>query len=240
MYIILGILIPFIGTLFGSLTVLFLKKNINRKIENILYGFSSGVMIAASIWSLIIPAIEQGKRPFNIIPVIFGVIAGIFLFIIIEKLNVKSKSMLSLAVTLHNIPEGMAVGVMFASVLFKNENIGIMAALVLSIGIAIQNIPEGAIISLPLMITGSSKKKSIFYGALSGVVEPISAVVTIILVNLVTPILPFLLSFAAGAMIFVVVQELIPKMNDEGNTNLPIIGFTVGFLLMMTLDVLLG
>ena len=249
-YSIIGILIPFIGTSLGSSFVFFLKKKINDEIQKLIVGFAAGVMIAASIWSLIMPSVEMAER-LNIIswiPATIGFILGILFLITIKKLALnieKNKSkkklnMLILSVTLHNIPEGMAVGVCFAGLIAGNVGIILVEALALSIGIAIQNIPEGAIISMPLKLEGISKKKSFIYGTLSGIVEPIAALITILLLNVIVPILPYLLSFAAGAMIYVVSEELIPEMHIGKKTSSGIIGLTLGFVIMMMLDIALG
>lgn len=249
-YCILGILIPFIGTSIGSFFVFFLKKNLNNKFEKLLIGFASGVMIAASIWSLIMPSIEMAEKQ-NIIkwlPATIGLILGVIFLIIVyhlaekieNKKNGKPLNMLFFSVTLHNIPEGMAVGVCFAGVLSINSTITLLEAMILAIGIAIQNIPEGAIISMPLKLEGEGKFKSFIYGVLSGIVEPIAALLTILLINIVVPILPYLLSFAAGAMIFVVIEELIPELHYKDKSKIGVIGVTIGFLVMMILDVTLG
>lgn len=256
--LILGVLVPFIGTSLGSFFVFFMRDKINEKIEKVLLGFAGGVMIAASIWSLIIPAIEQSEHlgKWSFVPASVGIVLGVlFLFVldsIIPHLHVNSVSpegvkskckkttMLVLAVTLHNIPEGMAVGVALAGAYFGESGLTLTAGLVLSIGIAIQNIPEGAIISMPLKSEGFSKPKAFGYGVLSGVVEPIFAGITILLTSIVTPILPYLLSFASGAMIYVVVEELIPESQTGEHSNWATISFVVGFLVMMILDVALG
>ncbi len=251
---VIGILIPFLGTGAGSLMVFFMKNKFNEKLKKMLLGIASGVMIAASIWSLLIPAVnmaeEQGKISW--IPAVVGFVFGVFFLLIIDKIafflennktNIKkfSKvSMLVFAVTLHNIPEGMAVGVAFAGALSNNMEITIASAFSLAIGIAIQNFPEGAIISMPLKSEGMSKIKSFIYGVLSGIVEPIFAFSTILLTNMVVPLLPYLLAFAAGAMIYVVVNELIPESQEGKLAFLGTIGVTFGFLLMMVLDITLG
>lgn len=254
----LVIILPFIGTMLGSFMVFFLKDKVNDKLQRILIGFAAGVMIAASIWSLIIPAVEQsdnlGKLSF--IPAVVGFILGILFLLILDsiiphlhrnsekpeglKSNLKKRTMLILAVTLHNIPEGMAVGVVLAGAYYGNNVINIMGALSLAIGIAIQNFPEGAIISTPLKAEGMSKGKAFLYGTLSGIVEPIATVLTILLAKVITPILPYILSFAAGAMIYVVVEELIPESQSGEHTNLATISLAIGFVLMMILDVALG
>lgn len=258
MKIFLGLLIPFLGTVLGSATVFLLKDKLNKKVRKILLGFAAGVMIAASVWSLIIPSIEMAEEQ-NIIswiPAAVGFLFGIMFLLVLDsiiphmhldsekpegmKSKLKKTTMLVLAVTLHNIPEGMAVGVLFAGVILGETGITVMGALVLALGIAIQNFPEGAIISMPLKEEGVSKTKSFIYGALSGIVEPIAAIITILLTNIVVPILPYLLSFAAGAMIYVVVEELIPESQAGEHSNIGTIGVAIGFVIMMILDVALG
>ena len=258
MNIIIGLLIPFLGTTLGAAMVFLMKKKINNKLEKVLLGFASGVMVAASVWSLIIPSIDMAKEQ-NIIvwvPATIGFILGIVFLLVLDNiiphLHVKSKEseglksnlgksvMMILAVTLHNIPEGMAVGVAFAGAISSNSTITMAGAIALSIGIAIQNFPEGAIISMPLKEEGNTKVKAFLYGTLSGIVEPIFGGITILLISLVVPILPYLLSFAAGAMIYVVVEELIPESQVGKHSNLGTIGFSFGFILMMILDVALG
>ena len=250
LYSIIGILIPFLGTLLGSMFVFFLRKNLNKKLEKFITGFAAGVMIAASIWSLIIPSVEMSTYNSKLIwiPATVGILLGIFFLIIINiiadrlecKKNKEKLNMVMFSVTLHNIPEGMAVGVVFAGFLSGNSAVILAEAFALSIGIAIQNIPEGAIISLPLKMDGKSKFKSFLYGMLSGIVEPIGAFLTIILTSFVVPILPYLLSFAAGAMIYVVSEELIPEMHKYNKTYFGIIGLSLGFIVMMILDISLG
>ena len=256
--IIIGLLIPFLGTALGAAMVFFMKNSMNKKLEKILLGFASGVMIAASVWSLIIPSInmptEQGKIAW--IPAAVGFLLGILFLLVLDsviphlhlnssepegiKAKLKKTTMMVFAVTLHNIPEGMAVGVAFAGAMTQNTGITIAGALALAIGIAIQNFPEGAIISMPLKSEGMSKGKAFMLGVLSGVVEPIGALITILLTNLVVPVLPYLLSFAAGAMIYVVVEELIPEAQDGEHSNLATVGVAIGFVIMMILDVALG
>ena len=241
MSVIIGILIPFIGTSLGAFMVFFMKDKINEKIERLLLGFAAGVMIAASVWSLLIPAIEMESHIKWLVPSI-GFLSGIGFLILLDVVLPhfgKKSSMLFLAVTLHNIPEGMAVGVVFAGFLSGNVGITLAGAFALSIGIAIQNFPEGAIISMPLKSSGYSKMKSFIYGVLSGIVEPIGAVLTICLTSVLVPVMPFLLSFAAGAMIYVVVEELIPQAKVE-HSSIGTIGVSIGFVLMMILDVALG
>ena len=246
LYSIIGIMVPFIGTSFGSSFVFFMKKNMSPRFKNVMVGFAAGVMIAASIWSLILPSVEMAEKQHIIawIPASFGVASGVIFLMLINKLankiekkkNGKRLNMLLFSVTLHNIPEGMAVGVGFAAVLAANSGIEMFEAMLLAIGIAIQNIPEGAIISMPLKMEGSSKKKAFWVGVLSGIVEPIASIVTIMLINIVVPLLPFLLSFAAGAMIFVVIEELIPEIHEGKKSMLGVAGFTLGFLVMMILE----
>lgn len=258
MYVITGLLIPFIGTTLGSAMVFFMKNTMNRKTEKLLLGFASGVMIAASVWSLLIPSIDMSEDIgiSGWIPASSGFLLGVLFLLIIDKFipsfgvtNSKSKknnnsfkktAMMVLAITLHNIPEGMAVGVIFAGVLIGSPGITISGAFTLAIGIAIQNFPEGAIISMPLKVEGISKLKSFIYGTLSGIVEPIAGFITILLTSKIVQILPFLLSFAAGAMINVVVEELIPDSQNGEHSKLGTIGVTIGFIIMMVLDITLG
>lgn len=254
----IGVLIPFLGTTLGAAYVFFMRDAIKPILQKTLLGFASGVMVAASIWSLLIPAMEMseemGKLAF--IPAAIGFSFGILFLLGMDKIiphmhtehakpeGIKSSfaktTMLMLAVTLHNIPEGMAVGVVFAGMLSKSSSITAAGAFALAIGIAIQNFPEGAIISMPLKSQGMSKKKAFLYGTLSGIVEPIGAVITILLSSYFIPILPYLLAFAAGAMLYVVVEELIPESAEGEHSNMGTIGFAAGFLIMMILDVALG
>ena len=255
----LGIMIPFLGTALGSACVFFMKKSLGDLVQRSLAGFAAGVMVAASIWSLLIPAIEQseGMGKLSFLPAFIGFWVGVLFLLLLDRLiphlhvgseqaeGPKSKlgrtTMMVLAVTLHNIPEGMAVGVMYAGFLAGNTpQITAASALVLSLGIAIQNFPEGAIISMPLRAEGERKGRAFLGGVLSGVVEPIGAVLTILAAQLVIPALPYLLSFAAGAMLYVVVEELIPEMSQGRHSNLGTVFFAVGFSVMMTLDVALG
>ena len=252
MNITIGILLPFIGTMLGSFLVYFMKNKLNSEIERFLLGFASGVMIAASVWSLLLPAIEieETKNSITWIEPAIGFASGILFLLLIDilvpyfKFNRKTKlkrtTMLILAVTIHNIPEGMAVGAIFAGFLSGSAGITYAGALALSVGIAIQNFPEGAIISMPLKGEGYSKTISFLIGTLSGVVEPIAAVFTILLTGLLIPVMPFLLSFAAGAMIYVVSEELIPGANTLKQSSIGTIGVGIGFMLMMILDVALG
>ena len=250
LYSIIGVMIPFIGTSLGSSLVFFLKRIMNEKVQNIIVGFAAGVMIAASVWSLILPAVDMAENQGVIawIPATIGFIMGVVFLIITnhfaEKIetnkNGKKLNMLLFSVTLHNIPEGMAVGVCFAGFLARNAGIDLLEAMLLSIGIAIQNIPEGAIISMPLKMEGESKSRAFIYGVLSGIVEPISALITMLLLNIVVPLLPYLLSFAAGAMIYVVIEELVPEIHFGKKSKLGVIGVTLGFVIMMILDIALG
>lgn len=253
-----GILIPFLGTTFGAACVFFMKKSLGDLMQRSLAGFAAGVMVAASIWSLLIPAIEQSENmgKLSFLPAFIGFWGGILFLLaldhLIPHLHVGSNqaegpktrlgrtTMMVLAVTLHNIPEGMAVGVMYAGFLAGNMQITAASAFALSLGIAIQNFPEGAIISMPLRAEGESKGKAFLSGVLSGMVEPIGAVLTIIAAQFIIPALPYLLSFAAGAMLYVVVEELIPEMSQGKHSNLGTVFFAVGFSVMMTLDVALG
>ena len=254
----LGILIPFLGTTLGAACVFFMKKSLGDLVQRSLAGFAAGVMVAASIWSLLIPAIEQsedmGKLSF--LPAFIGFWVGVLFLLLLDHLiphlyvgseqaegprsNLSRTAMMVLAVTLHNIPEGMAVGVMYAGFLAGNTQITAASALALSLGIAIQNFPEGAIISMPLRAEGESKGRAFLGGVLSGAGEPIGAVLTIIAAQLIIPALPYLLSFAAGAMLYVVVEELIPEMSQGHHSNLGTVFFAAGFSVMMVLDVALG
>ena len=253
-----GVAIPFIGTTLGAACVLFVKNTIPDKVQRALTGFAAGVMVAASIWSLLLPSLNQaefmGKLAF--VPAVVGFWLGILFLLLLDhiiphlhreteevegpKSNLSKRTMLVLAVALHNIPEGMAVGVVFAGGIAGDANVSLMGALVLAIGIAIQNFPEGAIISMPLYAEGASKKKAFGLGVLSGVVEPIGAILTIAAAGFIVPALPYLLSFAAGAMIYVVIEELIPEMSSGKHSNVGTISFAVGFSLMMILDITLG
>lgn len=258
MQIFLGLAIPFLGTTLGAAMVFLMKKEMNKKVEKILLGFASGVMIAASVWSLLIPSIEMAETQGKVawIPAVIGFLLGIVFLLVLDsvvphmhlesekpegmKAKLKKTTMMVFAVTLHNIPEGMAVGVTFAGALAQNAGITMAGAFALAVGIAIQNFPEGAIISMPLKSEGVSKPKAFLYGTLSGIVEPIGAIITILLTNAVVPILPYLLSFAAGAMIYVVVEELIPESQVGEHSNIGTIGVAIGFTIMMILDVALG
>lgn len=253
-----GIFLPLLGTTLGSACVFFMKGALSKKLERALLGFAAGVMIAASVWSLIIPAINQseGMGFFSFVPAVAGFWIGVIFLLALDRLiphlhmntespegpkcSLKKTSMLVLAVVLHNLPEGMAVGVVLASLIAGNPDITAASAIALATGIAIQNFPEGSIISMPLAAGGEKKFKSFLYGFLSGVVEPIGAILTMIFAGLITPILPYMLTFAAGAMVFVVVEELIPEMSEGEHSDIGTIMFMVGFTIMMALDVALG
>lgn len=254
-----GIMIPFAGTALGAACVFFLKHEMKPLVQRSLLGFASGVMVAAAVWSLLIPAMDMSEAmgKFAFIPGAVGFLLGILFLLGMDKLiphlhigasqpegkksSLKKTTMLVLALTLHNIPEGMAVGVVFAGMLAENTEITLAGAMALSVGIAIQNFPEGAIISLPLRSEkGMGKGKAFLYGALSGAVEPLGAFLTVLLFRFVQPVLPYLLAFAAGAMIYVVVEELIPEASQGEHSNIGTIGFAAGFVLMMILDVALG
>ena len=253
-----GILIPFLGTSLGAACVFFMKKWLSDAVQRSLTGFAAGVMVAASVWSLLIPAIEQseGMGKLSFLPAFVGFWVGVLFLLLLDRLiphlhvgsnqaegpksRLSRTTMMVLAVTLHNIPEGMAVGVVYAGFLSGNTQITAASALALSLGIAIQNFPEGAIISMPLRAEGEGKGRAFLGGVLSGVVEPIGAVLTLLAAQLVIPALPYLLSFAAGAMLYVVVEELIPEMSQGRHSNLGTVFFAVGFSVMMVLDVALG
>lgn len=235
MEVILGILIPFIGTIIGSLLVYIMKKELNKKIEIIIYGFAAGVMMAALIWSLIIPAIEQSV---SMIPIVIGLVIGVGIFYVIDKVmddRKKKIDNLMLAITLHNIPEGMAVGVAFAS--YLSGGLSLTAAYALTIGIAIQNFPEGSVVSFPLLKKGYSKNKAFLYGFISAVFELLGTLITLLFTNIIISIMPYMLCIAAGAMMYVIVVELIPESDSKSKLN--IIGFLIGFIVMMLLDVML-
>lgn len=253
-----GIFLPFLGTVSGSACVFFLKNAMSDRLQRALSGFAAGVMVAASIWSLLIPALDQAEHmgKWSFFPAAAGFWLGILFLLLLDhviphlhrnadqaegpKSNLQRTTMLVLAVTLHNIPEGMAVGVVYAGYLTGNTGISVMGALALSLGIAIQNFPEGAIISMPLWAEGIRKRKAFSYGALSGIVEPIGSLLTIAAASLLVPSMPYLLSFAAGAMLYVVVEELIPEMSAGQHSNVGTVCFAAGFSIMMILDVALG
>ena len=255
---IIGLLLPLLGTMFGSAFVFLMKDEMSIQLQKSLLGFASGVMVAASVWSLLIPAIdmEADSGKWAVVPAAVGFLLGIGFLLLIDELtphlhigtdkpegirsHLSKTAMLALAVTIHNLPEGMAVGVVFAGAESSAAHISLASALSVSLGIAIQNIPEGAIISMPMRAAGNSRWRSFMLGSLSGVVEPIGAVAVIMLATFLTPALPYLLAFAAGAMFYVVVEELIPEASSGQHSNLSTIGFAIGFVLMMVLDVVMG
>lgn len=254
----LQLLIPFLGTIIGASFVFFIKDELPARVQKSLLGFASGVMVAASVWSLLMPSMEMtGSEGWHrVLPAAVGVLAGMAALLLIDRFtphqhvgedcpegpNCKaSKStMLALAVTIHNLPEGMAMGVVMAAALERGSGISMAAALAVSVGIAIQNMPEGAIVSLPLRVAGGSKWKAFALGAMSGAVEPVGAVLVLLLASRLTPVMPYFLAFAAGAMLYVVVEELIPETAGGEHSNVGTIGFAAGFVLMMVLDVVLG
>ena len=258
MSITIGLLIPLLGTMLGAAFVFFMKKDMSPRLQKSLLGFASGVMVAASVWSLLIPSMEIVKDSgrWSVTPAALGFLLGMFFLLLIDELTphlhlnadkpegLRSKlsrtTMLALAVTIHNLPEGMAVGVVFAGAANGISNISLASAIAVSMGIAIQNVPEGAIISMPMRAAGNSKMKSFIIGSLSGAVEPIGAVAVLLLSSFLMPILPYMLAFAAGAMFYVVVEELIPEASSGQHSNLSTIGFAIGFVLMMVLDVVMG
>ena len=258
MNLLIGIMIPFVGTALGSACVFFLKHEMKPLLQKILLGFASGVMVAASVWSLLIPAMNmsEGMGKLAFIPAAVGLLLGMAFLLLMDRViphlhlgsdepegmhsSLSKSLMLIFAVTLHNFPEGMAVGVVFAGMLEGSAGITLAGAFALAIGIAIQNFPEGAIISMPLKGTGISRGKAFLYGAASGIVEPLGALLTIWLASYIEPVLPYLLAFAAGAMLYVVVEELIPEASEGEHSNIATVGFAIGFVLMMVLDVALG
>lgn len=258
MSIIIGLLIPLLGTMLGSAFVFFMKKDMSPRLQKSLLGFASGVMVAASVWSLLIPSMEMVEESgrWSVVPAAIGFLLGMGFLLMIDELTphlhigtdkpegprskLSRTAMLALAVTIHNLPEGMAVGVVFAGAENGAAGLSLASALAVSIGIAIQNVPEGAIISMPMRAAGNSKWKSFVIGSLSGAVEPLGGLAVVLLASLMTPILPYMLAFAAGAMFYVVVEELIPEASEGEHSNLSTIGFAIGFVLMMVLDVVLG
>lgn len=253
-----GILIPFFGTALGAACVFLMKNTMKDRVQRALTGFAAGVMVAASIWSLLLPAMEQASEmgKWSFVPAVVGFWLGMLFLLLLDHIiphlhrncadvegprsRLQKNTMMVLAVTLHNIPEGMAVGVVYAGYLAEHGQISATAALALSLGIAIQNFPEGAIISMPLKAEGMGRSKAFARGVLSGVVEPVGALLTILAAELLIPVLPYLLSFAAGAMLYVVVEELIPEMSEGGHSNIGTVLFAAGFTVMMALDVALG
>ena len=256
--LLIGLLIPLLGTMLGASFVFFMKRDMPERLQKALLGFASGVMVAASVWSLLIPSIDMshGEGAMQVIPAAVGFLLGIGFLLLIDELTphlhvgsdhpeglkarLSRTAMLALAVTIHNLPEGMAVGVVLAGAIQGAAGLSMSAAIAVSLGIAIQNIPEGAIISMPMRAAGNSRWRSFLIGSLSGVVEPIGGLLVILLAAWLTPILPYLLAFAAGAMLYVVVEELIPEASQGTHSNLSTIGFAIGFVLMMVLDVVLG
>lgn len=256
--ILIGLLIPLLGTMLGASFVFFMKRDMPERLQKALLGFASGVMVAASVWSLLIPAIEmpQSTGFMQVLPATLGFLLGIGFLLLIDELTphlhvgsnkpeglrsrLSRTAMLALAVTIHNLPEGMAVGVVFAGATEGHADISLMGALAMSLGIAIQNIPEGAIISMPMRAAGNSRWKAFLIGSLSGVVEPLGGLLIILLASLFLPAMPYLLAFAAGAMMYVVVEELIPEASSGAHSNLSTIGFAIGFVLMMMMDVVMG
>jgi len=254
--IVIGLLIPFLGTVLGSSFVFFMKKDMPALVQKVLLGFASGVMVAAAVWSLLIPSMEMGSGKTAVIPTVIGFLLGMAFLLFIDYITphlhlgdehpegprskLSRTAMLSLAVTIHNLPEGMAVGVVLAGALQSDLGISAAGALAMSIGIAIQNIPEGAIISMPMRAEGNSRMRSFILGSLSGIVEPIGGLLVILLASFMTPVLPYMLAFAAGAMMYVVIEELIPETSEGEHSNIGTIGFAIGFALMMVLDVVLG
>ena len=258
MSLLLGLLIPLLGTMLGSAFVFFMKNEMPERIQKTLLGFASGVMVAASVWSLLIPAMEMEKSSgaWAVLPAAVGFFLGIGFLLLLDELTphlhlgssspegprsrLSRTAMLALAVTIHNLPEGMAVGVVFAGAEQGVGGLSLASAVAVSLGIAIQNVPEGAIISMPMRAEGNSRWRSFLIGSLSGVVEPVGGLAVVLLASLLTPVLPYMLAFAAGAMFYVVVEELIPEASSGKHSNLSTIGFAVGFVLMMVLDVVMG
>ena len=256
--LITGLLIPLLGTMLGSAFVFFMKDEMSMRLQKTLLGFASGVMVAASVWSLLIPSMEMvsDNGRWAVFPAAVGFLLGMGFLLMIDELTphlhigtdkpegprsrLSRTAMLALAVTIHNLPEGMAVGVVFAGAESGMSNISLASAIAVSLGIAIQNVPEGAIISMPMRAAGNSKWKSFVIGSLSGAVEPLGALAVVLLASFMTPVLPYMLAFAAGAMFYVVVEELIPEANEGEHSNLSTIGFAIGFVLMMVLDVVMG
>ena len=258
MTLIIGLLIPFLGTILGAAFVFFMKDEMSLRLQKLLLGFASGVMVAASVWSLLIPAMEMeaAKEAWSVLPAAIGFLMGMGFLLLLDELtphlhlgtdkpeglrsHLSRTTMLALAVTIHNLPEGMAVGVVFAGADEGAAGLSLASALAVSIGIAIQNVPEGAIISMPMRAAGNSRWRSFAIGSLSGAVEPLGALAVVLLASLMTPVLPYMLAFAAGAMFYVVVEELIPEASEGAHSNLSTIGFAIGFVLMMVLDVVMG
>ncbi|MBR1651977.1 MAG: ZIP family metal transporter [Alloprevotella sp.] len=265
MALVIGLLIPLLGTMLGAAFVFLMKDEMSLRLQKSLLGFASGVMVAASVWSLLIPAMEMGTSPtpsqggeafWSVFPAAVGFLLGVGFLLLIDELTphlhigtdkpegprsrLSRTAMLTLAVTIHNLPEGMAVGVVFAGAENGAAGLTVASALAVSIGIAIQNVPEGAIISMPMRAAGNSRWRSFAIGSLSGAVEPVGGLAVVLMASLMTPVLPYMLAFAAGAMFYVVVEELIPEASEGEHSNLSTIGFAIGFVLMMVLDVVMG
>ncbi|MBP5499981.1 MAG: ZIP family metal transporter [Bacteroidales bacterium] len=258
MALVIGLLIPLLGTMLGAAFVFLMKNEMSPRFQKSLLGFASGVMVAAAVWSLLIPAMEmeEAKGAWSVLPAAAGFLLGIGFLLVVDELtphlhigsdkpegprsHLSRTAMLALAITIHNLPEGMAVGVVFAGAEANTGGLSLASALAVSIGIAIQNVPEGAIISMPMRAAGNSKWRSFFIGSMSGAVEPLGGLIVVLLVSLMTPVLPYMLAFAAGAMFYVVVEELIPEASEGKHSNLSTIGFAIGFVLMMVLDVVMG
>jgi ZIP family zinc transporter len=258
MALVIGLLVPLLGTMLGAAFVFLMKGDMSPRLQKSLLGFASGVMVAASVWSLLIPAMEMevAKGAWSVMPAAVGFLLGIGFLLMLDEVtphlhigtdkpegprsHLSRTAMLALAVTIHNLPEGMAVGVVFGGAEEGVAGLSLASALAVSIGIAIQNVPEGAIISMPMRAAGNSKWRSFLIGSLSGAVEPVGALAVVLLASLMTPVLPYMLAFAAGAMFYVVIEELIPEASEGKHTNLSTIGFAIGFVLMMVLDVVMG
>ena len=256
--LVIGLLIPLLGTMLGSAFVFLMKDEMSARVQKPLLGFASGVMVAASVWSLLIPAIEMeaDSGKLSVVPAAIGFLLGMGFLLLLDELTphlhvgsdtpegprsrLSRTVMLALAVTIHNLPEGMAVGVVFAGAEQGAAGLSLASAVAVSLGIAIQNVPEGAIISMPMRAEGTSKWRSFMIGSLSGAVEPVGAIAVLLLASLLMPIMPYMLAFAAGAMFYVVVEELIPEASEGEHSNLSTIGFAIGFVLMMVLDVVMG
>jgi len=258
MHEIIALTVPFLGTMLGSAFVFLMKREMEGRLQKTLLGFASGVMVAASVWSLLIPSMQmsEDQGTMRVVPAVVGFLLGMAFLLLIDNITphlhigddtpegprsrLSRTTMLALAVTIHNLPEGMAVGVVLAGAMQGSAGISAAGVVAMAVGIAIQNVPEGAIISMPMRAAGNSRLRSFLIGTLSGAVEPVGAVLVILLASMITPLLPYLLAFAAGAMLYVVTEELIPEASSGEHSNMSTVGFAVGFALMMTLDVVLG